>query len=134
MAKKKSNFYHVRWNRVGINEERAADVLGVDVKTIRQWDNEGAPVMAERLLLLWDSKQLGGDWQGWRFSRGALVYKGRRWRPEGLIQWADQSAQLSALQQDLRRLKTWKGLSTAFVDKVVDSITQQLKRRRLTLG
>jgi len=45
MAKKKSNFYHVRYNRVGLNADRTAEILGVTVDDIFKWDKEGAPVM-----------------------------------------------------------------------------------------
>jgi len=36
--KRKSSFYHLRWNKVGLNEERAAEVLGVSVDEIRRYD------------------------------------------------------------------------------------------------
>lgn len=40
MAKKKSNFHHIRWNCVGLNESRTAEVLGVTVKDIQEWDKK----------------------------------------------------------------------------------------------
>lgn len=41
--------------------------------------------MAERLLLLWDSKHVGFDgWEGFAFSRGVLRWKNRRWMPTTL--------------------------------------------------
>ncbi|EIC29830.1 MULTISPECIES: hypothetical protein [Methylomicrobium] len=71
--KPKSTFYHLRWHTVGLNEERAAELLGVSVEEIQQWDRDGAPLMAERLLQLWDHKHVGHDsWDGWTFSRGVL--------------------------------------------------------------
>lgn len=49
-------------------------------------DLEGSPVMAERLLLLWDRKYIyGPGWDGWCFSRGVLIHKNKRWRPEQLM-------------------------------------------------
>ena len=50
-AKKKSVFYHTRWNKVGLNHERAAEVLGVSVEQVEAWDIEGAPEMAIRARL-----------------------------------------------------------------------------------
>jgi hypothetical protein len=36
--------------------------------------------MAERLLLLWDSKRIAiSGWDGWLFSRGTLRYKEQQW-------------------------------------------------------
>ncbi len=46
MAKKKSNFYHVRWNRVGLNEARTANV-GVE-----GWNGFWTP----RMLILYHEK------------------------------------------------------------------------------
>lgn len=75
MAKKKSKFYHVR-RKVGLNVERAAEVLGCTTDEVEQFDAKGAPVMVERLLLLWDRKNVGVEgWEGWLFSRGVLVNK-----------------------------------------------------------
>lgn len=86
--KPKSKFYHVR-KKVGVNEVIAAEVLGVTVTKIKQWDIKGAPLMAERLLLLWDRKNVGVEgWDGWLFSRGALMYKKRRWRPDMILNCA----------------------------------------------
>jgi hypothetical protein len=79
--RKRSNFYHIR-RKVGLNVERAAEVLGCTTDEVEQFDAKGAPVMAERLLLLWDRKNVGVEgWDGWLFSRGVLVHKKHRWRP-----------------------------------------------------
>jgi len=51
-AKKKSSFYHTRFNKVGLNEQRAAKVLGVSVEQVQKWDCHGSPEPAERLLLI----------------------------------------------------------------------------------
>lgn len=129
MARKKTSFYHLR-NRIGLNDQRTADILGVSVEEVQRWTLEGAPAMAERFLCLWDSKEVNVDgWQGFRFSRGVLMFKKRRWRPETLIRWSDNVDQLSKLQQDLYRLSTWRGLITAFVDKAVDDSRHYLRRR-----
>lgn len=119
MPAKKSSFYHLR-KRLGLNPERTAAVLGVDAGEVLRMDKEGAPAMAERLLSLWDSKDVGVDgWQGFRFVRGALVFKGRRWRPENLIRWSDNNRALFELEQQLQRLSTWRGLFTFIVHNLV---------------
>lgn len=75
MAKKKSSFYHLRFNKIGINAEIAAQV-GVSVDDVLRWDDEGAPPMAEKLLLAWNKKHVGfNGWDGFYFSRGVLRYK-----------------------------------------------------------
>jgi|GEM_PF-622060 len=129
--KKKSTFYHVRWNTVGLNEERAAEILGVSIEEIQRFDQDGGPVMAERLLLLWDNKRISAEgWDGWLFSRGVLRRKNRRWTPEMILRLSDQDLELNALRNDLERLRTWRGLSTVFVDKLVCLARESQKPRR----
>jgi len=128
--KAKSQFYHIRFNTVGLNEERAAELIGVPVEEIRRWDADGAPVMAEKLLLLWDRKNVGHEgWDGWLFSRGVLRYKNRRWTAKRILELTDQEQKLYTLQNELERLKTWRGLSTIFVDKLISEY-QGIKRKR----
>ncbi len=120
MARKKSNFYHIRNKRVGINEQRAAEILGVTVEDVLRFDVEGAPAMAERLLLLWDAKNLGVEgWDGFLFSRGVLRFKNHRWTPATMLLWRDQGEEIAALRMELAKLKSWRGLSTVFVEKLV---------------
>lgn len=107
---KKSAFYHIRLNKVGINEETAANVIGVDVKQIKEWDAAGAPVYVERLLLLWDRKHIGHPgWDGWLFSRGALVHKKKRWLADNLLEQRDSERLLFETQCELERARTWRG-------------------------
>lgn len=128
----KSSFYHTRWNKVGLNEQRAAELLGVDIDTVKQWDKDGAPVMAERLLLLWDSKRIQIEgWEGFLFSRGILRWKNRRWTAASLMAMEDQREHIHELECEIRRLRTWRGLSTIFVDKVVESLAHHKRRRGL---
>jgi hypothetical protein len=123
--KPKSSFYHVR-HKVGLNEDRAAEVLGCTVEEIEQFDVKGAPAMAERLLLLWDRKYIGVEgWDGWLFSRGVLMHKNKRWRPEMILESRKHQEEAYRLKNDLERLRTWSGLFTVFVEKLVDG-----KRRR----
>jgi hypothetical protein len=116
--RKRSNFYHIR-RKVGLNEERAAEVLGISMAKVQEYDNKGAPAMAERLLLLWDRKYVGIEgWDGWLFSRGVLVHRGRRWRPEMILEHRKQAEEVFRLRDELSELRTWRGLCTVFVDKL----------------
>lgn len=117
--KKKSNFYHIRWNKVRINETVAAEVIGVTVAQILEWDIEGAPIYVERLLLLWDRKNIGAPgWDGWLFSRGALLYRGKRFTAELLLEKRDYVNRVYELESELYRLKTWRGLSTELINRL----------------
>lgn len=78
MAKRQkfTQFRNIRWVKLGLTEQRAADLLGVTVEQVKAWDYEEPPVMASRLLQAYDRKTVGMEgWQGWYFSRGALHYK-----------------------------------------------------------
>lgn len=131
MARKKSSFYHTRWNRCGLNEARAAEVIGCTVDDVKRFDAEGAPI-PERLLLLWDSKNVGHDgWDGFLFSRGVLRYKNRRWTPGMLKAWHDQREELEATKNTLASMQSWRGLSTILVGKVVDCVRHHKVRRGL---
>ncbi|TPQ24986.1 hypothetical protein [Methylomonas koyamae] len=105
MAKRKSSFYHVRWNRVGLNEAKAAEVLGVTVEDVRQFDETGNP-LAERVLLLWDRKNVGlPGWEKFYFSRGLLMCGRRRWDAETIQRLKDQEAEIDQLRSELERLR-----------------------------
>ncbi len=107
MAKAKSTFYHVRWHKVGINEAIAANIIGVSVEQIKQWDLEGAPIYVERLLLLWDRKYIGFDsWNGWYFSRGTLHFKKQQWRPENILE--DRAFRESLMQDAAVLFDQWR--------------------------
>lgn len=117
--RRNQGFYHVRWNRVGLNETRAAEVLGVSVEDVQEWDKKGAPEMAMRLLLLWDRKNVGVDgWDGFIFTRGVLKYKQHRWTPRMLILYHEQNTEIDRLQGEIRRLKNWAGLKKTFAEKI----------------
>lgn len=131
--KPKSNFYHIRCNHVGINEEMTAEILGVTVKDVKQFDIEGAPVMAEKLLAMWDKKHIGIEgWEGFLFSRGALINKNKRWKPQMLHEYHDREKRILSLENELKRIQTingaWKNLCTVFVDKLMKN-----KRKRHNL-
>ncbi|ATG90531.1 hypothetical protein [Methylomonas koyamae] len=128
---KKSSFYHTRWNKLLLNENRAAEVLGVSVQDVQQFDLHGNP-LAERVLLLWDRKRLHGEgWERFIFSRGALICGQYRWGPDTLLLWRDQAAEIERLEREIKRLRTWRGLSTVFVNKLVDMTRRDHGRRGL---
>ncbi|MBD9362720.1 hypothetical protein [Methylomonas fluvii] len=113
MAKKKSSFYHVRWNRCGLNVERAAEVLGVTVDDVLSFDRDGH-YLAERYLLLWDRKHVNlPGWDGWLFSRGVLRYKSQQWQPSSILASRDQSAEINRLNLHIETLSGGRGLCSA---------------------
>lgn len=110
MAAKKTSFYHTR-NKIVPNKELAAEILGIDVSEVEKMDKEGAPVMAERLLRLWDKKIIYvSGWDGWCFSRGVLKYKSQQWRPDNLLKIRDDNEKLFKLESDLKALYSFNGL------------------------
>ena len=105
MAKKRSSFYHTRWNRLLLNEQRAAEVLGVSVEDVQRFDDEGNP-LAERVLILWDRKHVGlPGWEKFYFSRGLLMCGRRRWDAETIQRLRDQEDELERLRFELERLR-----------------------------
>jgi hypothetical protein len=107
--KKYSDFRNLRWVKLGFNEERAAEVLGVTVDQIKVWDYEEPPIMASRLLLAWDRKSVGhSGWDGWYFSRGALHYRDKQWRPESLLNSRFDDQRLVKMELSVREI--FKGL------------------------
>ncbi len=108
-APKKPSFYHTRKNIC--NVKVAADILGVDVAEVERMDKEGAPVMAERLLLLWDRKYIHAPgWEGFVFSRGALIHKNKRWRPENLFQLRKDAERIHQLECEVYKLYSLTGI------------------------
>ncbi|MEE7624674.1 hypothetical protein V3O24_00755 [Methylobacter sp. Wu8] len=109
-AKKKPSFYHTR-NKICPNNQQAAELLGVDISETERMDKEGAPVMAERLLLLWDRKYINSPgWDGWVFSRGVLIHKNKRWRPESLLQIRKDAERIEQLENEIYKLHSPAGL------------------------
>lgn len=106
MARKKfTEFRDLRWNKLGLNEERAAAVLGVSVEQITIWDYEEPPVMAGRLLMAWDRKVVGQPgWDGWYFSRGVLQFKDQRFGPETILNARYRETVFSSIESDVKRV------------------------------
>jgi transcriptional regulator with XRE-family HTH domain len=77
--KRKSDF--LKWReRCGVTKEQAAEYFGVNVRTVSRWDEDGAPVMAMKLIAYRDAHlgALHSDWAGWRIThRGELLGPGR---------------------------------------------------------
>lgn len=109
-AQRKSSFWHTRKNIIP-NNKLAADLLGVDITEIERMDKEGAPPAMERLILLWDNKHINDpEWQGWHFSRGALVHKKSRWRPENLLNARREAERIGQLEAEIHKLYSLSGL------------------------
>lgn len=73
-----TEFRKIRWLKLGLNEERAAELLGVTIAQVKAWDYEEPPIMASRLLQVYDRKSVGMEgWDGWYFSinRGLIWNK-----------------------------------------------------------
>ena len=83
----RSAFYKLR-HKVGLGDLAAvAEFCCVTEDTITDWDSQGSPDIAIRLLGLYDKRDLSGvsdDWKGWKFSRGALVKGKMRFLPRSL--------------------------------------------------
>lgn len=110
MAKRKTSFYHTR-NKIVPNKELAAEVLGITVSEVERMDIEGAPIMAERLLRLWDRKYVDmPGWDGWLFSRGVLKFKNQQWNPDCLLKSRSDSEKVFRLEFDLKALYSFSGL------------------------
>ncbi len=123
MAKKKTSFYHTRWNKVKVNYE---------VDEVKDFDERGAPPMAEKLLLLWDHKRVNVEgWDGFIFSRGVLKFKNYRWGPDTIIRFRDQSNELDRLKAEVAYLKSWRGIRRSLVVKLVEFV--KVRHKRLTV-
>jgi len=119
MAKKKSEFYHLRKNKLGLTETKAAEVLGVGVDKVLSWDDKGAPVMAMRLLCLWDEKHVRIDgWEGFVFSRGRLLRKGKIWTPRTLLAYHDYADEVCRLRNEVAAMYSWRGIKAAVLKKI----------------
>ncbi len=127
--RKKSSFYHLRWKKIGINEHVTAEVLGVSVDEVLRWDDEGAPPMAERLLLAWNNKHIGFDgWDGFYFSRGVLRYKRLRWTSGSLLYLVECANENNALKRQLIELESWHGVLGLLSTRCVKSYRRFVSR------
>lgn len=123
MAAKKSSFYHTR-DKIVPNKELAAEILGISVADVDRFDLEGAPIMAERLLRLWDRKYVGvPGWNGWLFSRGVLMFKNQQFRPGNLLQLRKDSNKVFLMEIELKQLYSFSGLF-----KIVKHLLLKLKK------
>ncbi len=128
MALKKSSFYHTR-NKICPNKKQAAELLGVDIAEIERMDKEGSPVMAERYLLLWDRKYIGSPgWDGFVFSRGALIFKKKRWRPENLLQLRCDADKVDQLEAEIYRLHSFSGLVKISRILILNKLSKRIYR------
>ncbi len=102
----KSEFWKLR-HKAGLGDkEKAAELCGVTVRTIENWDRKGATATATRLLHLWDRKECAGagpEWAGFMFSRGKLVHARLKlhFTPERLKHWPEAMRQLERAEADI---------------------------------
>jgi len=62
-------------------------------------------------LLFWDQKHINHPgWDGFIFSRGVLIHKKKRWRPEQLIQMRKDAERVEQLENEIYRLYSLSGL------------------------
>jgi hypothetical protein len=75
MQVKPGDFKRLRM-RIQLSQEACADLCGVTLRAVRSWETQGAPLMAFKLLHIYDRQDLSGHpgWQGFRFSQGKLIY------------------------------------------------------------
>ncbi len=86
---RKSDFYRLRL-QLALDQNNAANLAGVTLRTIRNWDKKGAPHIAMRLFYLWDKRAVREPgWEGWMFSRGALQRGKIRIKPQSLLMFQD---------------------------------------------
>lgn len=75
--------------KLALSTEACAELCGVTVRTIQNWDRKGSPAIAMRFLHLYDRQDLAGhgeDWRGFKFSRGKLVCGRLSFTPRNLKQ------------------------------------------------
>jgi transcriptional regulator with XRE-family HTH domain len=76
MKKKiRSAFYRLR-TALGLKREAVAELCGVSLRTITNWDRDGAPETAMAVLRL-SSRDLGAfhpDWRGFTIGRNGKLY------------------------------------------------------------
>jgi transcriptional regulator with XRE-family HTH domain len=81
--------FYVARRRSGLTMEQTADLIDVDIRTIRNWENGSVriPYCAFRLMrLLGGYALLGKEWEGWAFWDGKLFSPaGRSFLPHELL-------------------------------------------------
>jgi hypothetical protein len=96
---RRSDFFRLR-TRLGLSPEQTAELCGVSCHAVDRWDRTGAPQLVMRYLLLWDRKYVGYQgWDGFCFSRGKLLYRGK------LLAGAEQLRDYPALLERMRVLE-----------------------------
>ena len=97
---------------------------------IERMDKEGAPLAMERLMLFWDKKHVGdNEWHGWYFSRGALVHKKMRWRPENLLNARREAERIGQLEAEIYKLYSLSGL----IKITKEIILRKLENKKINL-
>lgn len=101
MRPKKSAF--LRWrDSYFVSLEKAADFLGVTLRTVRSWDTSGAPDWAMRLIAIstGDLSGIHPAWRGWKIS-----HTGKLHGPGRLTFTAEHLSHVPAMIQRLDELE-----------------------------
>jgi transcriptional regulator with XRE-family HTH domain len=102
MKKKiRSPFYTLR-TALGLKRDDVAELCGVSLRTITNWDRDNAPAMAMTILRL-SSRDLGAfhpDWRGFTIGRNGKLYG-----PERLQLSAEHLRHYPAFLRQLERLE-----------------------------
>lgn len=100
----RSDFYRARVKTYLANDRRCAEFFGVTTRTVRNWDEKGAPLMAMRLLHLrfGDLSTVHPDWRGFR-----ICENGKLWGPERrhfsaahLLRWRDWCEEFNDMRRE----------------------------------
>lgn len=105
---KRSKFYHLWRNKLKLSAEETAQVLAVDMDTLDRFNREGAPEMAERLLLIWHRREIAiKEWHGFRFEKDYLVHGQKRWTGGRILM---MNRMYDTFSNTYEKLNTWKGV------------------------
>lgn len=104
--------FHLARKRAGLTVDKAAFMLDVTPRTIRNWENETSqiPYAAFRLMRLYSGHSLmHADWEGWSIYRGELVSPtGRGFAPYQLNYLGNYLWMAKQWLKDRKTLKTLK--------------------------
>lgn len=92
----------------------------MSVDEVLMWDDNGAPPIYERYLLLWDKKHVGvSGWDGFYFSRGVLKYKRMQWTAYSLLNERSALLENEILKRRVSDLESWSGQAHWLANKLM---------------
>lgn len=108
--KRFSPFYFARFTAGFLRVDRCQELLGVSARTIRNWDQRGAPrhVMTLFALLNGDLGAIYPEWHGWHLRQDAILGPGKlRVTLEQLREHPHQTELLGHSLAQLNMLHRW---------------------------